>query len=92
MEIDIINYKILIEDDRCIINDKICKLDDSDINNIIRIIRDWDYLYRDDKVIGDNQSFIKVFSEDKEYVYKFYNTFPDDFNRLVDYIGGIYDR
>ena len=92
IEMDVFNYKVLIENDKCVINEMVCILENDDIDNIIRIIRNWKYEYRNNTIIGENHYFINIMSEGKEYVYNFDNEFPDDFKTLVDYIGGIYAR
>lgn len=92
IEMDIFSYKVLIENNKCVINNKLCNLLDDDISNIIRIIRDWKYEYRDNTIIGENHYFIRIISEGFEYIYNFYSNFPGDFKTLVDYIGGIYAR
>ncbi|MBR6602729.1 MAG: DUF933 domain-containing protein [Clostridia bacterium] len=43
-------------------------LENDDIDNIIRIIRNWKYEYRNNTIIGENHYFINIMSEGKEYV------------------------
>ena len=94
IEMIISNFNVLIdkENNNCIINDRECVLKSDDIDNIIRIIRNWDYNYINNKIIGENHNMINIICNDNEYKYRFDNAFPDNFRDLVDYIGGIYDR
>ena len=94
IEMNINNFNVLIdkEHNKCIINDKECEIKSDDIDNIIRIIRNWDYSYINNKVIGESHYIIKIICDDNEYKYRFDNAFPDNFLELVRYIGGIYER
>ena len=93
IEMFISGYNVLIENNRkCVINDKECVLKSDDIDNIIRIIRNWDYDYSNNKIIGEVHYMIKIVYDNHEYRYKFDNAFPDNFLELVNYIGGIYER
>ena len=38
IEMDVFNYKVLIENDKCVINSKICILENDDIDNIISTV------------------------------------------------------
>ena len=87
-------FDVFIDEDSniCIINNKNCVLKSDDIDNIIRIIRNWDYDYSNNKIIGEVHYMIKIVYDNREYRYKFDNAFPDNFLELVNYIGGIYER
>ena len=94
IDMDIDGYHVFIDNDnsRCIINDKLCKLKEDDVGNIIRIIRNWDDVYINNKIIGENHYSIRIVCDGEEYCYRFYNEFPSNFLELVCYIGGLYDR
>lgn len=87
-------YIVLIDNkmNTCVINDKICELRSDDVSNIIRIIREWDYVYRNNKVISENKYNITVVSDVGEYNYIFDGKFPVNFLDLVSYVGEMNDR
>ena len=93
IEMFISGYNVLIENNRkCFINDKECILKSDDIDNIVRIIRNWKYCYNNSKLFGESHYIIKVICANEEVIYKFNNDFPDNFLELVRYIGGMYAR
>ena len=60
------SYKILIKKETnqyyCQINDKNCILSDEDIDNLIRIIRNWEHTYQNNNLIERNINYIKIIS------------------------------
>lgn len=84
------NYVVFINKNNCTINDKKIKISDEDIDNIIRIIRYWDNIYQSD-ILDGREYFISIRSN-HEIMYRFRNKFPSDFNLLINYLGGLYDR
>ena len=96
LEMMIIHYNVLIDLEKdnihCLINDKICNLEKEDVDNIIRIIRSCNNLEYSKKVIGETEYYINIIYDNKEDKYIFSNQFPTNFNELVEYIGGTYDR
>lgn len=91
IKINIPNYIVDIDKDKCIINDKEIYINKEDIDGIIRIIRNWKNEYRG-FIPSGNEYNIVINSDGKEYIYKFINAFPDDFFILNTFLGGLYDR
>lgn len=92
IEIKLMNYELIIENKTCHINDKNVILNDYDIDNIIRIIRNWNKEYTNNKIIGENHDYIFIYENNKKYSYLFNNNYPTNINNLVSYIGDMYDR
>lgn len=89
VEIKLMDYYLIINNNKCQINDKEIIINTKDIDNIIRIIRSWKNLYINNKVIGENKDYIII---NDKYKYIFNNNYPDNINVLVSYIGDMYDR
>ena len=83
-------YKAIICEGESIINDKKVNVTKNDIDEIVRIIRDWDTEYRN--TFSQDIYTIKVITDKGEYVYKFLNAFPDDYYLLEKFIGDLYAR
>ena len=92
IEMNIPNYIVSIDDNKCIINDKEIDISKDDINNIIRTIRAWNKEYRSNSII-DNPSSIVLY-KDEEIIDKFIfeGLYPEDFYNLLDIVGEIYAR
>lgn len=92
IEIKLMNYKLILENQKCYINNKDIKLNDEDIDNIIRIIRNWNNNYTNNKVIGENHDYIYIYKNNHKHSYLFNNNYPSDINNLISYIGDMYVR
>lgn len=90
IEIDIPNWKAIIVDGESIINDKIINLNNKNIQDIVRIIRNWNNEYKDNYEL--NIHSIRVITDDFEEVYRFYNKYPNNFINLIKYLEELYDR
>jgi hypothetical protein len=90
IEIMIPNYSAIINEGKSFINDREVEVKENDIEEIVRIIRDWKQEYK--ARFAEDIYTIRVFAEDEEVTYRFYSAFPDDFYLLVDYLGVLYDR
>lgn len=90
IEIMIPNYSAIINEGNCFINDHEINVNKSDIDEIIRIIRDWKQEYK--ALFAEEIYTIRVITDKDNVVYKFYNAFPKDFYLLSDYLGDLYDR
>ena len=92
IEIKLIDYELIIESNICYINNKTIPLKEEDIDNIIRIIRNWNNNYTNKKVIGENNDYIYIYKNNKKYSYTFKNEYPKDIDNLTSYIGDMYAR
>lgn len=92
MEIKLVNYVVIIENETCYINNKEIKLNDNDIDNIIRIIRNWNSKYTNKEIISEKIDYINIFENNKKYTYLFDGNYPIDINKLIFYIGDMYAR
>ena len=74
------------------INNKSIKLNKDDMENIIRIIRNWTHEYTNNKIIGESHDYINIYEDNKKYSYVFHNNYPTDMDNLISYIGDMYAR
>ena len=92
IEIKLMNYELVIKENTCYINNKSIKLNKEDMENIIRIIRNWTHEYTNNKIIGENHDYINIYEDNKKYSYAFHNNYPTDMDNLISYIGDMYAR
>lgn len=92
IEINIQNYNLIIDNNHCIINNTPIPIKTIDIDNIIGIIRNWNPNYYNNKIIGEDNYFIKIHYNNKINIYKFKNDYPSNFKELTNYVGEMYDR
>lgn len=92
IEIKLMNYELVIKENTCCINNKSIKLNKDDMENIIRIIRNWTHEYTNNKIIGESHDYINIYEDNKKYSYVFHNNYPTDMDNLISYIGDMYAR
>ena len=92
IEIKLMNYIVFIKNDICIINNKTINLKKEDIDNMIRMIRNWKELYTNHQIIGENHDYINIYENNNKYEYIFHNSYPKDIECLVNYLGEMYER
>ncbi len=93
IEMNIPNYKLIIKENKGIINDKSVFITKDDYYDIFRVIRLWKESYKDNSIINENKYYINIY-EDGKLVdkFEFDGAFPDNFHNLVSIIGEIYGR
>ena len=84
------NYMVKISNDVCTINDKEIPISGEEIDDIIRILRDWKYIYS--SLIPSGEHYYILIKSSKSYEYKFQNSFPDNFSELEDLLGELYAK
>lgn len=90
IEIDIPKWKAIIVEGESLINDKNILLDGSNMQDIIRIIRNWNNEYVSNFI--EEIYSIKIILDNGEDIFKFYNRFPKDFYKLNEYLEELYER
>ena len=90
IEIKIPNYTAIIKKGKSFINDCEIDVNKTDIDEMVRIIRDWKEEYK--ARFAEDIYTVRIITDKEDVTYRFYNAFPDDFNLLVDYLGVLYDR
>ena len=73
------------------INNKEKNIDDEDINNLIRIIRNWDNEYKSNKIIDGEQFIIKLNTSKGTEVIKGKGDYPKNYHAFKELVGRLYD-
>ena len=66
-------------------------IDKEEINNLIRIIRNWDNEYKSDKIIDGEQFIIKLNTSKGTEVIKGKGDYPKNYHAFKDLVGRLYD-
>jgi len=83
--IDLLGKYIEINNNRIDIN---C----NDINNLFKIIRLWNNKYVDNNIIDSEEFKINIYSSDGIEVIYGKGKYPNNYNELKDWVGGMYAR
>ena len=86
------NYEVHISDSIALVNGKKISINEDNMKNIIRIIRNWEPSYKSDNAIEKEKYYIHLKTDKEESVINFIGSFPDDFYHLTDFLGGLYVR
>jgi len=92
IKISELNIIVNLDEKNILINDKSCRINISDIENLFRIIRGWDNYYIDNNLIDAEEFFVNIFSSDNiEYIYG-KGKYPENFNELKRWVEVMYAR
>lgn len=86
-----ISFLLIYDNNICYLNNKKYSIDNSFKENLLRIIRTWKNEYGSINGI-DIEEFTITITTNKEEKIHGKGVFPDNYNELINLIGGLYDR
>ena len=88
IEVFLDKYKVMIYGNRIIINDKVGKITEEELKELVGYTINWKDNYTNNKIFESEEYMVKV--DDNEYIFK--GSYPENFSSFINFLGGLYDR